>query len=295
LFERAQAARPCVLFFDEFDSIAPKRGHDSTGVTDRVVNQLLTQMDGAEGLSGVYVLAATSRPDLIDPALLRPGRLDKSLLCGMPTHEDRVDIIRSVSEKLKMSDEVASRLHDIAAATEGFSGADLQAVVYNAHLEAVHDALGDHSGDGDKPGAKSNAAKSSNSASSKSFIQFLYSSSEEASGSVSMPPPAVISAKLEAIKNSRRRQRQLEQGPAAANNAAAPVANGTEAPADELREDIIVRWEHVERSLATTRGSLSPAERRRLNGIYREFVVGRNGEMPNGEAGNEIGGRTSLM
>jgi len=65
LFERAEAARPCVLFFDEFDSIAPKRGHDSTGVTDRVVNQLLTQMDGAEGLTGVYVLAATSRPDLM--------------------------------------------------------------------------------------------------------------------------------------------------------------------------------------------------------------------------------------
>lgn len=59
LFERASAAKPCVLFFDEFDSIAPKRGHDSTGVTDRVVNQMLTQMDGAEGLDGVYVLAAT--------------------------------------------------------------------------------------------------------------------------------------------------------------------------------------------------------------------------------------------
>lgn len=59
LFERANAAKPCVLFFDEFDSIAPKRGHDSTGVTDRVVNQMLTQMDGAEGLDGVYVLAAT--------------------------------------------------------------------------------------------------------------------------------------------------------------------------------------------------------------------------------------------
>ena len=63
LFERASAARPCVLFFDEFDSIAPKRGHDSTGVTDRVVNQMLTQMDGAEGLEGVYVLAATRRVD----------------------------------------------------------------------------------------------------------------------------------------------------------------------------------------------------------------------------------------
>ena len=148
LFERASAAKPCVLFFDEFDSIAPKRwalcahslvapcpnfvlrGHDSTGVTDRVVNQMLTQMDGAEGLDGVYVLAATrcvppsprprspipplpaqlslttialcspllfsptshSRPDLIDSALLRPGRLDKSLLCDMPDVDEREEV-----------------------------------------------------------------------------------------------------------------------------------------------------------------------------------------------------------
>ena len=61
------------------------RGHDNTGVTDRVVNQLLTQLDGVESLQGVYVLAASSRPDLIDPALLRPGRIDRSLLCDMPT------------------------------------------------------------------------------------------------------------------------------------------------------------------------------------------------------------------
>src|ERR1700732_5498386 len=93
LFERAQSARPCVLFFDEFESIAPKRGHDSTGVTDRVVNQMLTQLDGAEGLEGVYVLAATSRPDLADPALLRPGRLDKSLLCDMPNRGDREGVL----------------------------------------------------------------------------------------------------------------------------------------------------------------------------------------------------------
>jgi len=297
LFERAQAARPCILFFDEFDSIAPKRGHDSTGVTDRVVNQLLTQMDGAEGLSGVYVLAATSRPDLIDPALLRPGRLDKSLLCDMPSRADRIDIIRAVSEKLKMTDEVGSRLSEIADRTEGFSGADLQAVVYNAHLEAVHDALGDRTTGNEKPGAKSSAAKNSASASSKSFIQFLYSSSEEASGSVSMPPPAVVAAKLEAIKNARRRQRQLENGSANAgsNVAATPATNCAEASTDALHDEIIVRWEHVERALATTRSSLSPAERRRLNGIYREFVAGRNGEMPNGEASNEIGGRSSLM
>ncbi|KAI9850278.1 MAG: Peroxisome biosynthesis protein pex1, partial [Pleopsidium flavum] len=150
LFERAEAARPCVLFFDEFDSIAPKRGHDSTGVTDRVVNQLLTQMDGAEGLSGVYVLAATSRPDLIDPALLRPGRLDKSLLCNMPNFDDRVDILQALSTKLKISPEVLEDrsghkgLGEVARRTEGYSGADLQALIYNAQLEAIHDVLGDH-------------------------------------------------------------------------------------------------------------------------------------------------------
>jgi peroxin-1 len=288
LFERAQAARPCILFFDEFDSIAPKRGHDSTGVTDRVVNQLLTQMDGAEGLSGVYVLAATSRPDLIDPALLRPGRLDKSLLCDMPSHSDRLDIIRAVSTKLVMDAEVVARMDEIAARTEGFSGADLQAVVYNAHLEAVHDALGDHSGTADKATTKS-SAKPPSSTSGKSFIQFLYSTSEQRAGAVSLPPPAVVAAKIEAIKNARRRQRQIEQGP----TSAAPITNGAaeEAP----REEIVVRWEHMERSLSTTRCSLSENERRRLQAIYREFVEGRNGEMPNGEAGREIGGRTSLM
>ncbi|EAW13890.1 AAA family ATPase peroxin 1 [Aspergillus clavatus NRRL 1] len=290
LFERAQAARPCILFFDEFDSIAPKRGHDSTGVTDRVVNQLLTQMDGAEGLSGVYVLAATSRPDLIDPALLRPGRLDKSLLCDMPSHSDRLDIIRAVSTKLAMDQEVVARLDEVAARTQGFSGADLQAVVYNAHLEAVHDALGDQPGATTKSSTKTNT-KQASSTSSKSFIQFLYSTSEQRAGSVSMPPPAVVAARIDAIKNARRRLRQIEQGTAGA--ATAPTTNG--ATDEEPREEIVVRWEHMERSLTTTRSSLSDTERRRLQAIYREFVEGRDGEMPNGEAGREIGGRTSLM
>lgn len=291
LFERAQAARPCILFFDEFDSIAPKRGHDSTGVTDRVVNQLLTQMDGAEGLSGVYVLAATSRPDLIDPALLRPGRLDKSLLCDMPNHADRADIIQAVSKKLLMSEEVVTRLDEVAERTAGFSGADLQAVVYNAHLEAVHDALGDRTGD--KPAAKT-AKTSAPSTSSRSFIQFLYSDLEQRAGSAAMPAPAVVASKLDALKNARRRQRQLEQGGAnpAPTNA---TSNPNEQGSDEIREEIIVRWEHMERSLNTTRSSLSSAERRRLLAIYREFVEGRDGEMPNGEGGREVGGRTSLM
>ena len=97
LFRRAEQAKPCILFFDEFESIAPRRGHDNTGVTDRVVNQLLTQLDGVEGLQGVYVLAATSRPDLIDPALLRPGRLDKALYCSIPSADERVEVYACLS------------------------------------------------------------------------------------------------------------------------------------------------------------------------------------------------------
>lgn len=90
LFNKAEKAKPCIIFFDEFDSLAPKRGHDSTGVTDRVVNQLLTQLDGIEQLNGVYLLAATSRPDLIDQALLRPGRMDTFLYVDYP---DQVNIL----------------------------------------------------------------------------------------------------------------------------------------------------------------------------------------------------------
>ncbi|KAI0239258.1 Peroxisome biogenesis factor 1 [Lamellibrachia satsuma] len=139
MFTRAHSARPCALFFDEFDSLAPRRGHDSTGVTDRVVNQLLTQLDGVEGLEGVYVLAATSRPDLIDPALLRPGRLDKLLYCGIPNQEDRFDILRVLTRNLQMAADV-----DLSALSEmciNFTGADLKALLYNAQLEAIHEMM----------------------------------------------------------------------------------------------------------------------------------------------------------
>ncbi|NWX30176.1 PEX1 factor, partial [Notiomystis cincta] len=138
-FNRAQAAKPCIVFFDEFDSIAPRRGHDNTGVTDRVVNQLLTQLDGVEGLQGVYVLAATSRPDLIDPALLRPGRLDKCLYCPPPDQNSRYEILKALSHSLSLANDVD--FQDLAAKTEQFTGADLKALLYNAQLEAIHTNL----------------------------------------------------------------------------------------------------------------------------------------------------------
>uniref|UniRef100_A0A3P9MJV8 Peroxisomal ATPase PEX1 n=1 Tax=Oryzias latipes TaxID=8090 RepID=A0A3P9MJV8_ORYLA len=159
VFQRAQAASPCILFFDEFDSLAPRRGHDSTGVTDRVVNQLLTQLDGVEGLHGVYVLAATSRPDLIDPALLRPGRLDKCLYCPPPDLEARVEILKALSTGLPLTPDVD--LEQLAAATEQFTGADLKALLYNAQLEAVHNKTNPCTPQERAPGSDSDMSLSS--------------------------------------------------------------------------------------------------------------------------------------
>ncbi|KAK9139958.1 hypothetical protein Scep_009639 [Stephania cephalantha] len=148
IFKKAAAASPCLLFFDEFDSIAPKRGHDNTGVTDRVVNQLLTELDGVEVLTGVFVFAATSRPDLLDAALLRPGRLDRLLFCDFPSWQERMDILKVLSKKLTLASDVD--LEVVASATEGFSGADLQALLYDAQLASVHELL--ETGDSYSPG-----------------------------------------------------------------------------------------------------------------------------------------------
>ncbi|KAF2810435.1 AAA-domain-containing protein [Mytilinidion resinicola] len=308
LFERAEAARPCVLFFDEFDSIAPKRGHDSTGVTDRVVNQLLTQMDGAEGLSGVYVLAATSRPDLIDPALLRPGRLDKSLICDLPGLDERIDILTAVTRKLRLAPSVLTtghegeNLREIAQRTEGYSGADLQAVVYNAQLEAIHDVLGDHVPEiGEdskaKKGANGTVAKSSKSDKSATpdFVHFRFGDSIAATGdsavpsSVALTERATIAAKLASLQAIRRKQKLANHQHGQQDT---DGAGSKEEPESKEPE---IQWPHIKSSLASTRSSISEQERRRLAGIYREFVVGRNGEMPSGQGGSEIGGRSSLM
>lgn len=301
LFERAEAARPCVLFFDEFDSIAPKRGHDSTGVTDRVVNQLLTQMDGAEGLSGVYVLAATSRPDLIDPALLRPGRLDKSLLCDMPGLEERIDILRAVTRKLNLapallsSDSSGENLREIARRTEGYSGADLQAVVYNAQLEAIHDVLGDADLVADD-GAKKNAKDKEKGI--PEFTHFRYGDDLASSNAPDAPLPssqlterAIIAQKIANLQVLRRKQKALQRPNSSYNES--KDEDGKED--DGERKDPQIQWKHIDSSLGTTRSSISAQERIRLMRIYREFVEGRDGDLPSGQGGNEIGGRSSLM
>lgn len=153
VFDRARAVAPCVLFFDEFDAVSRRRGHDNTGVTDRVVNQLLTSLDGFEVLKNVFVIAATSRPDIIDPALLRPGRLDTHLLCDLPDEEERADVLRVACKGVQLAADVD--LLQIAGACAGMTYADVNALVYSAQLSAAtagaalqdrHDAAADAAG-----------------------------------------------------------------------------------------------------------------------------------------------------
>ncbi|KAF3912144.1 hypothetical protein ABW21_db0205865 [Orbilia brochopaga] len=296
LFERASAAKPCVLFFDEFDSIAPKRGHDSTGVTDRVVNQMLTQMDGAEGLDGVYVLAATSRPDLIDPALLRPGRLDKSLLCDLPGHADRVDILRALSLKLRIDESIG--LEDIADLTDGYSGADLQAVLYNAHLEAIHDVIASQEEEVERFG-KGKGKDKGDGSDTIDYITFSMGDGKDTTNALENLPNGTQAARTRfaeraAVMTKLDKLRKVAQGDTG-KPAAQPQKAGQPQQEEEDDEEVVITWRHLQSSLKSTRPSISPDERKRLFRIYNEFIVGRSGEMPSGQSSTEIGGRSSLM
>jgi len=137
LFKKAEKAKPCIIFFDEFDALAPKRGHDSTGVTDRVVNQLLVQLDGVEQCEGVYILAATSRPDLIDQALLRPGRLDQSLYIGYPNRNEIEQIFKIYTNEMNLEEDYFDKLSSLCVDLM-LSGADIKSIVCDAYLKAFH-------------------------------------------------------------------------------------------------------------------------------------------------------------
>ena len=135
-FRKARQAAPCVIFFDEIESIVPIRGNPNSSVgTERIVSQLLTEIDGLEELTGVLVIAATNRPDIIDPALLRPGRFDKKIEIGLPNFDDIVSILK-VSLKNKSVHESIS-FTEIAKRLVKRSGADIKAFVNNAVMLAI--------------------------------------------------------------------------------------------------------------------------------------------------------------
>ncbi len=139
IFRKARQAAPTVLFFDEMDSIAPARGSGSSDshVTERMISQILSEMDGLESLHNVVVIAATNRPDIIDPALLRPGRFDRMVEIGMPDQEARLDILKIHTEKRPLAEDVD--LASISKRTDGYSGADLASVCNEAVMLAIRE------------------------------------------------------------------------------------------------------------------------------------------------------------
>ena len=147
IFRRARQASPCVIFFDEMDSIAPSRGGgmegrgggSGGGTSYRIVSQLLTEMDGISELHGVVVLAATNRPDMVDPALLRPGRFDRIIMILNPDNQTRKKIIEIHSEDKPLASDV--NFQRIADITDGFSGADTSAVANTAVSLVLHEYL----------------------------------------------------------------------------------------------------------------------------------------------------------
>ncbi len=149
VFRKARAAAPCVIFFDEVDAIAPRRksGESDSQVTERVVSQLLTEMDGLEELKGVVVLGATNRPDIIDEALLRPGRFDKILRVPPPDKEGRMEILKIHTKKKPLAKDVD--IAKVAELTEGYTGAQLAAVANVASIAAIKQFVKVHGKDAD--------------------------------------------------------------------------------------------------------------------------------------------------
>merc|ERR1712037_108079 len=142
VFDKARSAAPCVLFFDELDSIAKSRGGsggDGGGASDRVINQILTEMDGMGSKKNVFIIGATNRPDIIDPAVLRPGRLDQLIYIPLPDEGSRMNILKSCLRKSPLSPEVD--LQHLAKHTPGYSGADLTEICQRSAKMAIRESI----------------------------------------------------------------------------------------------------------------------------------------------------------
>lgn len=141
IFKKAKQASPCIIFFDEIDAIAPTRGSTAgePRVVERMVNTLLSEMDGLEELRGVVVIGATNRPDLMDPALLRPGRFDEVVLVPPPDEKARLDILKVHVKNMALDGDV--KLKELAKKTKGYSGADIEALCRKSGMIALHEDI----------------------------------------------------------------------------------------------------------------------------------------------------------
>lgn len=142
VFDKARAAAPCVLFFDELDSIAVARGSsqgDAGGAGDRVINQLLTEMDGMGTKKNIFFIGATNRPEILDEAIIRPGRLDQLIYIPLPDQPSRLGVLKANLRKTPVARDVD--MNFLAQITEGFSGADLTEICQKAAKAAVRDSI----------------------------------------------------------------------------------------------------------------------------------------------------------
>jgi len=140
IFERARQVSPCIIFFDEIDSLAGKRGMEQgTKVTERVLNQLLSEMDGLDNLKDVLVIGATNRPDMLDPALLRPGRFDRILLVNAPEEKGRVNILKVHTKNMPLAKDV--KINELAKKTIGYTGADIESLVREAAMLSLRESM----------------------------------------------------------------------------------------------------------------------------------------------------------
>jgi transitional endoplasmic reticulum ATPase len=149
IFKKARQAAPCVIFFDEIDAIAPRRGKGGdTQVTERMVSQMLTEMDGIEDLRGVTVLAATNRLDMVDPALLRPGRFDLMMEVPLPDESGLMEIFRVHTKQKPLGSDIDHET--LIKQMVGFTGADVASICREAAVIAIEEYI-DNKGDLEKP------------------------------------------------------------------------------------------------------------------------------------------------
>ena len=141
IFRKARQAAPCIIFMDEIDAVAPPRGGDGNDsmVSERVVDTLLTEMDGLQDVKNILVLAATNRPDMVDPALLRPGRFDKIIEIPMPDEETRLAILKVHTRRMSLNKDI--KLPELAKLTENYTGAELENLCREAGMNAIRKGL----------------------------------------------------------------------------------------------------------------------------------------------------------
>uniref|UniRef100_A0A8C9GZQ3 AAA+ ATPase domain-containing protein n=1 Tax=Piliocolobus tephrosceles TaxID=591936 RepID=A0A8C9GZQ3_9PRIM len=140
LFDKARAASPCIIFFDEIDSLAKERNNSNNNdAIDRVINQILTEIDGINAKKTIFIIAATNRPDILDKALTRPGRLDKLIYISLPDFKSRCSIFKAILRNTPLSKDVD--INEMAKKTEGFSGADITNLCQSAVNEAIKETI----------------------------------------------------------------------------------------------------------------------------------------------------------